>query len=146
MKNAIVMVAGVLTAVLTGAIIVTECSDTPNLQEMQRRYEWFKNAAASLNKLQTDIGVYETRLKTLNESYTGKPRSDWPRDDRQLHGQIMAEVAGVKAQYNALAANYNAKIEKWIWVLYPNVDSLPQGADKVLDKVLRREYKPYQTQ
>lgn len=108
---------------------------------MLDKYEWFKDAAAQLEKKQADIMVYERRMRMLEKSYLGVSRNKIPRDDREQHNVWSSEVAGVKASYNTLAAEYNAQMAKFNW-RFANVGELPKGADKPLP----REFKPYTTQ
>lgn len=103
-----------------------------------RKYEWFKDAAAALDKKQADIGVYDARLSTLAADYKGVARKDWPRDDREQSAIWQSELAGVKASYNSLAAEYNAEMVKFNWK-FTNVGDVPQGG-----RPLPREYRPYQ--
>ena len=102
------------------------------------KYEWFKDAAAQLEKKQADIAVYEGRQKAMNETYQDLARQKWPREDREQYNVWSSEVAGVKASYNALAADYNAQMAKFNW-RFANVGELPKGADTPLP----REFKPY---
>ena len=106
---------------------------------MLDRYMWFKDASAQLDKLDADIRVYEARRGALKAEYGDTPRTAWPRDDRQEWSLIAAEVAGVKAGYNSLAAQYNAQMAKFNYA-YTNVGQLPQGADRALP----REYRTYE--
>src|SRR3990167_7025376 len=108
---------------------------------MLEKYEWFKDAAAQLEKKQADITVYDGRMKAMNEIYADLARQKWPREDREQHNVWSSEVAGVKASYNSLAAEYNAQMAKFNW-RFANVGELPNGADKPLP----REFKSYATQ
>ncbi len=99
-----------------------------------KKYEWFKDAAAQLDKKRADIRVYEHRLTILDRT----PRDQWDRTDKELYGQWLSEVAGVKASYNALAADYNAQMAKFNW-RFTNAGMLPEGASEPLP----REFKPY---
>lgn len=108
---------------------------------MLKKYEWFKDASAQLEKKQADITVYEGRIKAMDDTYKGVSRLKWPREDREQYNIWSSEVAGVKASYNSLAADYNAEMAKFNW-RFANVGELPKGADKPLP----REYKPYETQ
>ena len=103
-----------------------------------QKYEWFKDASAQLDKKQADIRVYEARLDALEQAYTGVDRAQWDRVDKQQSNQWHAELAGVIASYNGLAAEYNAEMSKFNW-RFANVGELPQGATQPLP----REYKPY---
>lgn len=108
---------------------------------MLNKYEWFKDAAAQLEKKQADITVYDGRLKAMNETYKDLARQKWPREDREQYNVWASEVAGVKASYNMLAAEYNAQMTKFNW-RFANIGDLPKGADKPLP----REFKPYTIQ
>lgn len=104
-----------------------------------QKYEWFKNAAAQLDKLNADIRVYEARVAAIEKTYEGVPRTQWARDDRQDWSIASAELAGVKAAYNELAAEYNAQMAKFNYA-FTNAGQLPQGADRVLP----REFRTYE--
>lgn len=110
-------------------------------QAMLTKYELFKDEAAQLDKKQADITVYEGRIKAMNETYKDLPRQKWPREDREQYNVWASEVAGVKASFNSLAADYNAQMAKFNY-RFANVGDLPQGADKPLP----REYKAYVTE
>ena len=104
--------------------------------ELLKKYEWFKDAAAALDKKAADIGVYNTRLENLAADYKGIPRSKWPRDDREQSSIWQSELAGIKASYNQLAAEYNAEMVKFNKAI-ANVGPPPQGGK------LPQYYKPY---
>ena len=108
---------------------------------MLEKYEWFKDAAAQLEKKQADIAVYDGRMTAMNGTYKDLVRQKWPREDREQHNVWSSEVAGVKASYNSLAAEYNSQMAKFNW-RFANVGELPKGADTPLP----REFKPYTTQ
>jgi hypothetical protein len=108
---------------------------------MLEKYEWFKDAAAQLEKKQADIAVYGSRMTAMSETYKDLPRQKWPREDREQYNVWSSEVAGVKASYNSLAADYNAQMVKFNW-RFANIGELPKGADKALP----REFKSYVTQ
>lgn len=104
-----------------------------------QKYEWFKDASAQLDKKQADIGVYESRLDALEAAYDGVGRAEWDRVDKQQSNLWRAELAGVIASYNGLAAEYNAEMSKFNW-RFANVGDLPRGATQALP----REYRPYE--
>ena len=103
-----------------------------------KKYQWFKDASAQLDKKLADIKVYESRFAALKEAYGDEPRSKWAREDREQFNIWSSEVAGVKASYNSLASEYNSAMAKINWQ-FAEVGHLPLGADKPLP----REYKPY---
>jgi len=102
------------------------------------KYSWFKDAAAQLEKKRADVGVYDIRIATMSATYAELPRHKWPREDREQMNVWASEVAGVKASYNQLAAEYNAQMAKFNW-RFANRGDLPQGASDPLP----REFKPY---
>lgn len=107
-------------------------------QVLLEKYEWFKDAAAALDKKRADIGVYQTRVSAMQKTYGDAPRREWARDDREQLSIWQSEVVGIKASYNQLAAEYNAQMAKFNW-RFTEVGSLPRGATVPLP----REYKPY---
>lgn len=108
---------------------------------MLEKYEWFKDAAAQLEKKQADITVYAGRMTAMNETYKDLARQKWPREDREQFNVWASEVAGVRAGYNLLAAEYNAQMAKFNW-RFANVGELPKGAESPLP----REFKAYEIQ
>lgn len=103
-----------------------------------RKYAWFKDAAAQLDKKRADIKVYGQRLSRMEADYQGAARKDWARTDKEQMSVWQSEMVGVKASYNALAAEYNAQMAKINWC-FCNVGQLPKGATEPLP----REYAPY---
>lgn len=101
-------------------------------KELLRKYQWFKDASAQLDKKIADVKVYDRRVKVIE----GKKNAT--RADQEQMYIWMSEVAGVKASYNGLAAEYNAQMSKINWA-FTNVGQLPAGAATPLP----REYKPY---
>jgi hypothetical protein len=110
-------------------------------EAMLKKYEWFKDASAQLDKKRADITVYESRMTAMADGYKNLPRQNWPREDREQYNVWSSEVAGVKASYNQLAAEYNSQMAKFNW-RFANAGELPKGADTPLP----REYAPYVTQ
>lgn len=103
-----------------------------------KKYEYFKDVSAQLDKKIADINVYSTRFEQLKQDYGYLPRAQWGREDREQYNIWMSEVAGIKASYNELAAEYNSAMSKFNYS-FCNVGQLPQGATTPLP----REYKPY---
>jgi len=105
-----------------------------------RKYEWFKDAAAQLDKKQADIKVYEKRVENMRKDYDGKPRSEWDRTDKEQLSVWESEKAGVVASYNSLVAEYNSQMSKVNW-RFANAGDVPAGASP-----LPREYREYKDQ
>lgn len=103
---------------------------------MLEKYEWFKDASAQLDKKRADWIVYEKRRRGLRDSYGAVPRSGWSRVDVQQDNQWSAEIAGVLASYNDLAAQYNAEMAKVNW-RFANVGELPEGVTTSLPREYR---------
>jgi hypothetical protein len=122
----------------SGADLIQKTYDP---QEMQKKYEWFKDAAAQCDAKIANLRDYEFRFNTFKEDY-GKDsvnRSKWTREDRETYSQWQSEYLGVKQSYNDLAAQYNAQMAKWNY-RFTNVGDLPAGTTNPLP----REFKPYQ--
>lgn len=126
---------GLIGGVATNTAAVIQKEFYPDA--LLRKYEWFKDASAALDKKSADMGVYDARLKSLSEQYVGVKRAAWARDDREQSSIWQSELAGIKASYNQLAAEYNAEMVKFNW-RFTNVGDVPQGG-----KPLPREYRPY---
>lgn len=113
------------------AIVTAEKELTPSA--LLRKYEWFKNALASLDKKRNDIKVFEARLAEIEALNVGTPRNQWSRIDLEASQQARTELAGVKGSYNLLAAEYNAQMAKINW-RFTNVGGLPQGHSETLPR------------
>jgi hypothetical protein len=148
------MIKGVIIAIFAIFIIViigscaTMCnrvvSDTKETvykevspQALLKKYEWFKNASAELDKKKADIDVFAARKASIAETY-GKDATKWPRDVRETLAQSSTELAGIKSSFNSLAAEYNAQMAKINW-RFCNIGDLPEGATVALP----RDYKTY---
>lgn len=109
---------------------------------MLQKYQWFKDASAELDAKAANIEAMQARVTGMEQSYTdgGKvlPRTQWARTDAEQYNQWLNEVAGLKANYNSLAAEYNANMAKFNFA-FANQGTLPKGADTVLP----REYRQY---
>lgn len=102
-----------------------------------KRYAWFKDASAALDKKSADMQVYDRRIANLREDYEGVPRGEWAREDREQLSIWQSESAGIRASYNSLAAEYNAQMAKLNW-RFTNAGMVPQGGVP-----LPREYRLY---
>ena len=141
MKRLIVLFISI-TLVFTSCRYATDAKDTlfqeTKASTLLKKYNWFKDASAQLDKKIADIAVYEMKNKSITDAYIGVKRSEWARDDREQLSVWQSELAGVKASYNSLSAEYNSQMSKIQW-RFCNVGDLPAGATQPLP----REYKPY---
>lgn len=83
-----------------------------------KKYEWFKDASAQLEAKKRDISVYTTNINNMKTDYEGIRRKDWDRVDKEQFNQWNLEIAGLKASFNGLAADYNAASQKFNWNLF----------------------------
>lgn len=104
-----------------------------------KKYEWFKDASSTLDKKMADIAVFQRRIDSFKKDYEGVPRIKWPRDERESLSLRESEVAGIKASFNQVAAEYNSQMSKINW-RFCNIGDLPRGATEPLP----REYKQYE--
>jgi len=101
-----------------------------------QKYEWFKDASASLDSKIATLGAYEQRFKSIEKRYSNGQQ--WSRSDTEQYNIWQSEYLGVKASYNDLASQYNANMAKFNY-RFCNIGTLPQGTTTPLP----REYKPY---
>jgi hypothetical protein len=139
-----VIVIFIVAAITSLSFLLGWCGETASVAQKElgasallKKYEWFKNASAGLDEKVATVQVYEARNKSMRADY-GKDVGKWPRDVREQNAIWQSELAGVKASYNMLAAEYNANMAKINWA-FTNVGTLPAGAEIPLP----REYKPY---
>lgn len=109
-------------------------------RELLRKYEWFKVAASELDAKRANIEATKKRQARLEKDYEGVKRSKWAREDRDQANLWAAELAGIVANFNGLAAEYNSAMAKINW-RFCNVGTLPSGAETVLP----REFRAYDT-
>ena len=102
-------------------------------EAMLKKYEWFKDASAMLEKKKQDIQVYENRITQMKEDYSDTPRKDWDRTDKEQMNQWQTELAGVKASYNTLAAEYNSQSSKFNWKHFEGQPPLPKEFSQYLN-------------
>ena len=108
--------------------------------ELLRKYTWFKTAAAELDAKRVNIEASKGKRAALAKNYEGVKRGKWAREDREQDSLWATEVAGLVANYNGLAAEYNAAMAKINWK-FCNVGDLPPGATVALP----REFRAYTT-
>jgi len=142
-----IVVTVLLLSVIFGAIgmvcgtakeAVQVARDEFGPKALLKKYEWFKDMAATCDKLRANVKVTETRIDQMEQDYSGVSRNEWDRVDKQTMSQWKAEFAGIKGAYNDAASRYNAQMAKFNW-RFTEMGSLPEGATEPLP----REFKPY---
>jgi len=109
-----------------------------NAETLLKKYEYFKDVSAQLDRKTADIYVFKLKIEDLKLEYANVPRENWARDDREALNVWKSELDGLKSSYNQLAAEYNSAMSKFNYS-FCNVGELPKGAEHPLP----REYKPY---
>lgn len=122
----------------TGAAKVARDEFGP--EKSMQRYMRFKDVAAALDAKKASLESAEAKMTRMDDQYKGVARKDWPRADLEQHNLWASEVAGMRASYNSLAAQYNADMSK-INYSFTNLGDLPKGAEKPLP----REYRTYES-
>ena len=127
--------------ILTLCLFFTGCSYVNESKEViwqetrpsvvLKKYEWFKDVSARLDSMSANIDNYQVELETLQKV---ENPSRLQYNDMV---QVRREVAGLKAAYNKLAAEYNSNMAK-INYSFANQGMVPEGGE-----VLPREYREY---
>ena len=100
--------------------------------ELNRKYEWFKNAYAALESKRATLDGYKSDRADLEKTY-GADAAKWPRDVREDQSLLRSEARGIAASYNNLAADYNSEMSKW-HTRFVNVGRLPAGGNGELPR------------
>ena len=93
-------------------------------EAMLKKYEWFKDASYQIEKKDADIQMYGNNLSSMTADYVGTKRRDWDRTDKEQFNQWRTELAGIKASYNGLVAEYNSQSSKFNWGAF-NTENIP---------------------
>lgn len=98
-----------------------------NPSTLLKKYEYFKNLSAAIDKNRADIEMYQEMLEGNQENSIET-------------SQLKAELRGIISIHNGLCAEYNSAMVKFNYN-FTNKGSLPQSNLTPLP----REYKPYIT-
>lgn len=96
------------------------------------KYEWFKEASAQLDAKLATLKIYQASVAKAEKNAKD-------RTDKERLAVRESEFLGIKASYNLLAAEYNARMAEFNWK-FTNRGDLPAGATVILP----REFKPYE--
>ena len=112
----------------------TSCSDAGQtvynefkVSSLLKKYEYFKDLSAAIDKKRADIEMYQSEIETFTE-----------KDDAFYIQQRKSELLGIIAMHNQLCSEYNSAMSKFNY-RFTNAGDLPAGAVTPLP----REYKPY---
>ena len=123
-----------LFLLLSLSLVTIQCNDAKDtvynefkVSTLLKKYEYFKDLSAAIDKKRADIEVYQTEISSYNKD-----------DDKFYIEQRKSELLGIIAMHNQLCAEYNSAMSKFNY-RFTNVGDLPEGAVEPLP----REYKPY---
>lgn len=127
---------GLSLVVVISIAVIRSCADTANVihnefgaSALLKKYEYFKDLSAAIDKKRADLDAYKANLKDYN------PKD---KDDKFYYEQSKMEAMGILTMYNQLVSDYNSGMSKFNYA-FCNVGTLPSSN---LDP-LPREYKPY---
>jgi len=86
-----------------------------------KKYEWFKEASAELDRKVIDVEIYQQRVDTC-----------YKRNERNC-GIVEEQFFGLKSSYNGLVAEYNAASNKFNWSMFDATDG---------DRTIKQLYEP----
>lgn len=109
-------VFGIVTRNCRRAVDVAEQEFGPETALV--KYEWFINTSEILDKKLKDISIFTVNIEEMENEYSAIPRAEWDRIDKQQMNQWKMELAGIKASYNDLAAEYNARSKQFNWKVF----------------------------
>ena len=99
-------------------------------EALLKKYEYFKNLSAGIDKLRADIEMYQEEIKTFSTIED--------KEDKFYREQRKSELLGIIAEHNGLCSEYNSAMSKFNY-RFTNAGDLPSTNLKVLP----REIKPY---
>lgn len=94
-----------------------------------KKYEYFKDLSAAIDKKRADIEVYHSELKDYKIV---------DKEDKIYYQQRKVELIGIISIHNQLCSDYNAAMAKFNY-RFTNKGDLPESNLEPLP----REYKPY---
>lgn len=116
--------------------IIRSCGDTADVihkefstSALLKKYEYFKDLSAAIDKKRADLDAYKANLKDYNVK---------DKDDKFYYEQSKMEAMGILTMYNQLVSEYNAGMSKFNYN-FCNVGTLPASNLEPLP----REHKPY---
>ena len=104
-------------------------NDEFNPAAMLKKYEYFKDLSAAIDKKVADIQMYETEIAGFKVE---------DKEDKVYFQQRKVELIGIISEYNKLCSDYNSGMAKFNY-RFANKGELPATNLEPLP----REYKPY---
>lgn len=129
-------IVGVSILIIIAVSVIRSCGDTADVihkefgaSALLKKYEYFKDLSAAIDKKRADLDAYRSNLKDYN------PKD---KDDKFYYEQSKMEAMGILTMYNQLVSDYNSGMSKFNYS-FCNVGTLPASNLEPLP----REYKPY---
>jgi hypothetical protein len=129
-------IMGFSILVIVCVSIIRSCGDTADVihkefstSALLKKYEYFKDLSAAIDKKRADLDAYKANLKDYNVK---------DKDDKFYYEQSKMEAMGILTMYNQLVSEYNAGMSKFNYS-FCNIGTLPASNLEPLP----REHKPY---
>lgn len=100
-----------------------------NAGALLKKYEYFKDLSAAIDKKRADIGMYQSEISGMTSD---------DKDDKFYIQQRKSELLGIISMHNELCSEYNAAMSKFNY-RFTNAGDLPASNLTPLP----REIKPY---
>ena len=100
-----------------------------NTGTLLKKYEYFKDLSAAIDKKRADIEMYQTEISQMSGN---------DKDDKFYIQQRKSELLGIIAMHNQLCSEYNSAMSKFNY-RFTNAGDLPASNLEPLP----REIKPY---
>lgn len=121
---------------IIGSTLLRFCGSTAdvvhkefNAGALLKKYEYFKDLAAGIDRKRADLEVYRSELENFDIH---------DKQDKTEYHQKRAEAMGIVMIYNGLVSDYNSQMAKFNW-RFCNAGDLPASNLEPLP----REFKPY---
>lgn len=125
------LIIGIIVGIMITSTILSTCNDGLETarKEFQpsallKKYEYFKDLSAAIDKKVADIEMYQSEIKDL-------PNIE--KDDKEYLRQRKSELLGIISMHNQLVSEYNSAMAKFNYKLcnkgdmpYTNLEPLPR--------------------
>lgn len=97
-----------------------------------KKYEWFIEQASSIQKMDKDAAMFESRAAAVKEQYKGygADMAKWPPHIQAQYNKDTAtareDLLAVASQRNTLVRDYNAASDKFNWSLFQTRPDKPK--------------------
>ena len=131
-----VKISLIVIGILLSAFIIRQCNMASevankefNVNALLKKYEYFKDISAAIDKKRADIEMYKSEISTYKVE---------DKTDKEYIQQRKAELIGIISEHNNLCSEYNSLMSKFNY-RFCNKGTLPETNLEPLP----REFKPY---